>query len=96
MFKIGRPIGRRCFEKVGSDLIVITDAGAVPLSQVLQSGQSAPTTAISDKIAGAFKESSDANFDTFGWQVLLYPRGRYGLFNIPHKEVLYFISMLLI
>ena len=83
VFKIGRPIGRRCFEKVGSDLIVITDAGAVPLSQVLQSGQSAPTTAISDKIAGAFKESSDANFDTFGWQVLLYPRGRYGLFNIP-------------
>jgi hypothetical protein len=83
VFKIGRPIGRRCLEKVGADLVVLTEAGAVPLSQVLQSGESAPSTTVTDKISGAFKSAADSQFATFGWQVLLYPKGKYGLFNIP-------------
>jgi hypothetical protein len=83
VFKIGRPIGSRCMEKVGADLVVLTEAGALPLSKVLQSGESAPSTTVTDKISGAFKTASDAQFDTFGWQVLLYPKGKYGLFNIP-------------
>ena len=83
VFKIGRPIGRRPMEKVGADLVIITDAGAVPLSQVLQSGESAPTTTVTDKISGAFKDAADKHFSKFGWQVVLYPKGKYGLFNIP-------------
>jgi len=47
VFKIGNPIGKRCLMKVGADLIVNTDAGVTPLSQVLQSGESAPSTAVS-------------------------------------------------
>jgi hypothetical protein len=32
VFSIGKPIGRRCIEKVGADLIVTTQDGAIPLS----------------------------------------------------------------
>ena len=83
VFNIGRPIGRRCVEKVGADLIIITENGFVPLSKVLPLGLSAPSAAISDKISGAVKESARNFKDTFGWQAVLYPKGGFGLFNVP-------------
>lgn len=83
VFKIGNPVGKRCLMKVGADLVVLTDAGVVPLSQVLQSGESAPTTAVTDKISGAFIESARRHGTTFGWQMILYPKGKYAFVNVP-------------
>ena len=57
VFNIGRPIGRRCVEKVGADLIVTTENGFLPLSKILPLGLSAPSAAISDKISGSSKRS---------------------------------------
>jgi hypothetical protein len=39
---------------------------------------------------GAFKTASDAQFSTFGWQAILYPKGRYGLFNIPQGSSVFY------
>ena len=35
VFRIGKPIGRRCFVSAGSDLIIVTQDGFVPLSAIL-------------------------------------------------------------
>jgi hypothetical protein len=87
VFNIGRPIGRRCVEKVGADLIVTTENGFLPLSKVLPLGLSAPSAAISDKISGSVKEAARNFKGTFGWQSVLYPKGGYGLFNVPNSTV---------
>ena len=87
VFNIGRPIGRRCVEKVGADLIVTTENGFLPLSKVLPLGLSAPSQAISDKISGSVKEAARSFKSTFGWQTVLYPKGGFGLFNVPNSTV---------
>ena len=84
VFNIGKPIGRRCLEKSGSDLTVITQDGAIslsaflPIDQVAASGQ-----AISTNIQNEFLASTRAYSTIFGWQSILYPQGSYSLFNIP-------------
>lgn len=86
IYRTGSPIGRRCFMQYGGDLIVITSDGAFPLSQALITGRAQPKLAISDKISRAFNDSVTNYAGNFGWQAILYPRGSYGLFNIPQQE----------
>jgi len=84
VFNIGSPIGRRCLEKVGSDLTVLTQDGAVSLSVFLPIDQVAGSSrALSNNIQNQFLESTRAYSGIFGWQSLHYPQGSYSLFNIP-------------
>lgn len=83
IYKIGRPISRRCFVKVGSDLVVITEDGFVPLSRALITGRASPKVAISDKISGAVSDAVRSYKSNFGWQALIYPQGDWTMFNIP-------------
>jgi len=84
VFNIGKPIGRRCIEKIGSDLIVTTQDGAIslatflPIDQVGSLGQ-----AITTNIQNEFLASSRSYSTVFGWQSIHYPQGSYSLFNIP-------------
>ena len=84
VFNIGKPIGRRCLEKAGSDLTVITQDGAISLSTFLPIDQvSSSSQAISNNIQNEFLASTRAYSAIFGWQSILYPQGSYSLFNIP-------------
>ena len=84
VFNIGKPIGRRCIEKVGADLIVTTQDGAIslatflPIDQVGSLGQ-----AVTTNIQNEFMTSARAYSTVFGWQSIHYPQGSYSLFNIP-------------
>jgi hypothetical protein len=61
VFSIGRPIGRRCIEKVGSELIVTTEDGAIPLSIFLPIDQvGARGKALSDSIQNDFLRDARA------------------------------------
>lgn len=87
VFRIGRPLGYRCVEKFGADLIVVTDQGYLPLSQVLRLDPSqAEAQAISDKIRDAVSEAARSYGGNFGWQAISYPKGNWGLFNVPTSE----------
>ncbi len=86
VYQIGRPIGRRCFQKFGGDMIFITEDGFVPLSKSLITGRSLGNIAISDKISGAVNSAVRQYSGNFGWQVTLYPRGTQLIFNIPIQE----------
>jgi hypothetical protein len=86
IFRIGAPIGRRCLLRLGPDLVVITQDGFVPLSQVLNSARSTPQVALSDNIREAVNSATRDHGSKFGWQPLLYPKGRMVLFNVPQVE----------
>ena len=84
VFSIGKPIGRRCLEKSGSDLTVITQDGAISLATFLPIDQVAGfSQAMSTNIQNEFLESTRAYSSIFGWQSIHYPQGSYSLFNIP-------------
>lgn len=84
VFSIGRPIGRRCVEKVGSELIVTTEDGAIPLSIFLPIDQvGGRGKALSDNIQNKFLADARSYSGNFGWQSIHYPKGSYALFNVP-------------
>lgn len=87
VYKLGRPIGRRCLLSIGPDLIVITEDGFMPLSRVLGSDRVDTAYALSDKIRNALSTAVGAYKANFGWQAVHYPLGRYGIFNIPISSV---------
>jgi hypothetical protein len=84
VFNIGKPIGRRCLEKVGADLIVTTQSGAISLTTFLPIDQVGSTSAaMSTNIQNEFLAAARNYSTNFGWQSLHYPQGSYQLFNIP-------------
>ncbi len=82
-FMLGRPLGRRCWCKYGSDLLIATEYGIMELSKVLPYGLSRPGLALTDKIQTAFQEAARGAFDAFGWQIRMHPRGGFLLVNYP-------------
>ena len=87
VFSIGKPIGRRCVEKVGADLIITTQDGAISLTTFLPIDQVGSTSAaMSTNIQNEFLSSARDYSSNYGWQSLHYPQGSYQLFNIPISE----------
>jgi hypothetical protein len=89
VFSIGKPIGRRCLEKSGSDLTVITQDGAISLATFLPIDQVAGySQAMSTNIQNEFLQSARDYSSIFGWQSIHYPQGSYSLFNIPRSTLI--------
>jgi len=84
VFRIGKPIGRRCLMKAGSDVIIITQDGFVPLSAILSMDRSqAQMVALSGKISRGVNDAVRSFGTLYGWQPILYPKGTMMVFNIP-------------
>jgi hypothetical protein len=87
LFKIARPIGRRCFIRAGADLGILTELGVVPLSSVLalaKSGQA--RVAATAKVGLAFQASFYGGASLKGWSVTEYSTDRLIIINIPMVE----------
>lgn len=82
-FRMGRPIGRRCYERIGSDLIMITGDGFVPLTKALLTDRSQLELTISDKIEILVSNDVRNYGQYFGWQAVLFPTGRKLVINVP-------------
>jgi hypothetical protein len=84
VFRVGKPIGRRCMIKAGADLIMVTEDGFVAASQILSMDRSqAELVALSAQINKATNDAVRDYGSNFGWQPFLYPRGTHLIFNIP-------------
>lgn len=81
VYEIGAPIGRRCVEKAGGDLVVQTDIGAVPLSTVMPA--TTPENVVTPSVLPAFRDEAGQHKSKFGWQILNYPKGGLLICNIP-------------
>lgn len=83
VFKIGRPIGRRCICKLGADVLCITVDGLTPLSKGLLTDRSQPETLLTFKIRNAINQDVLNYSGNFGWQVIEYPTGTKIILNVP-------------
>lgn len=80
---LGQPIGRRCLVSFGGDLIAITQNGAFPLSQALQSATIDYRTAVTNKIENAFNDAARQYGSNFGWEATIFPAHSAIVFNVP-------------
>lgn len=85
-FRMGRPVGRRCFEKIGSDVVIIGADGAVPLSVALSGDREQQKNAITYKIVNLINNDIQAYSGNFGWQPILYSMGNKLIINVPQTE----------
>jgi hypothetical protein len=85
-FRMGRPVGRRCFTKAGADVLVITTDGAFPLSKALLTDRSQLNLAATDKISDIFNRDIEQYGTLFGWQPIIYPIGKKLIINVPTTE----------
>ncbi len=84
VFRVGKPIGRRCMIKAGADLIMVTQDGFVSATAILSLDRSqSQRVALSAQINPSVNQAVSDAGSTFGWQPLLYPKAAMLLFNIP-------------
>lgn len=82
-FRMGKPIGRRCFCKAGADVLVLTEDGAFPLSKALLTDRSQLSLAATDDIVNLINADIKIYSQTFGWQPIIYPNGQKLIINVP-------------
>ena len=85
IWDIGSPVGRRCFYKWGGDLLIITQEGITPLSQIMQASRT-KQSAFSDKIHPTLSEAVLDHGSKFGWQIIHYPNADALILNVPVQE----------
>lgn len=83
VFNIGRPIGRRCIVRYGSDVLCISADGLAPLSESLLTDRSQPDVMLTDKIRNAINNDVQAYAANFGWTVIEHPIGNKLILNVP-------------
>lgn len=85
-YTIGKPIGRRCLMQYGSDLVILTEQGAFPMSALLISGDERARFALSFNIQDAFTTAARTYGGTFGWKSVVLPARNALFVNIPIAE----------
>lgn len=84
--RIGRPIGRRFWERVGTDVVLITADGFVPLSEALQQDRKTNSDAVSNKIVNLANTAVASYGSSYGWQPILFPTGNKLIINAPQNN----------
>lgn len=85
-FRMGKPVGRRCFCKASADVLMVTTDGAFPLSKALLTDRAQTSLAATNKIQTIFNADVTAYNNNFGWQPIIYPDGQKLLINVPIVE----------
>jgi hypothetical protein len=85
VYQIDKPVGRRCILNAGSDLVVLTESGTIPMSQiqVSVSGRDMVPDAIRDPFIAASQRVAGT---VPGWQLFLYRRKGWLYANIPFTD----------
>jgi hypothetical protein len=87
VFELAAPIGRRCFERYGNDLLVITVEGVYALSSILSvDTASQQRLAITQRITNAMTNAARSYSANRGWQLCVYPKGTALIMNVPTSE----------
>lgn len=83
---MGRPIGRRFYRNVGSEVLLITTDGVIQLSKALLTNGAAVTQVVSDKIRDLLIPDIMAYKGNFGWEICYFPIGQKIILNVPVEE----------
>lgn len=83
LYYIGRPIGRKCFVKMGGDFLLMCEQGIFPLSKALLSATIDRSIALTDKIQNAISQAVTLYQTLYGWQMVVYPEVNQLWLNVP-------------
>lgn len=84
VWQVGKPLGRRCFQKLAGDVTLLTENGVFPLSRLLKSGNINYATALSNKIQPTFTAATQAvGINTAGWESCVVPQWDALITNVP-------------
>lgn len=87
VFNQPKPLSRRCFLPYGSDLLLITLEGLLPISKSLPFDPSGTrSVALTNRIQNAMLEAAQQGKDAFGWQCLAFPLQSLLIMNVPVQE----------
>lgn len=87
VYEIGRPLGRRCFTKLGGGLAVVNIDGVIPIPEALAVQREAVAkVAVTKKINNAVNEFARLYKANFGWELAVYPQGPMVILNVPLIE----------
>lgn len=88
LYKISKPLGRRCILKAGGDIAIMTEDGIVPMSSVMTLDQIAlQNVAVTKPIAPAWRDAVVARQGLSGWQITTWPLQSMGIINLPKTNV---------
>jgi hypothetical protein len=83
IYRIPKPIGRRCLFKYGGDLVVITEQGLVPLSLIMAGDTfDAKKDSISAKLGSALRDHNSYNA-VKGWEAVIHSAETMLIVNVP-------------
>lgn len=84
VFYVGKPVGRRCFFRLGGDVGMLTESGVFPLARLLQSGNVNFLSALSNKIQPTYTDAVvNIGLSTEGWEGTVYPTFDALVVNVP-------------
>jgi len=88
-FRIGKPVcrGNRAWTKLGSEAVLATVDGVVPLSLAVRQSRADVSGAVSDKIRTLFNRDAQVYGNSYGWSVVLHPAGQKLIVNVPTSEL---------
>ena len=78
-----KPLGRRSYLNYLSDVEILTQTGAISLAQTINKVLIPAQGDLTDKIAPSFASAARMYGSAFGWEGVLYPKGKFILYNIP-------------
>lgn len=84
LYHIPDLLGRNSYINVGSDLLLLTSSGLIPISSIMQMGTVVnDRQKVSNKINSVFPFLAKNYGGNDGWQMKIYPKGQYLLVNVP-------------
>jgi hypothetical protein len=72
VFFIGAPVSYRCFERLGADLVFVSQQGLSLLSKALVRESRDGRSTLSNKIDSAFLDATRAYGNNFGWRLSIF------------------------
>jgi hypothetical protein len=83
VWRLGAPVGNRCFQKYGGDLLLISQDGLLPMSSALQSDRLDPRVSLTNKIQYAVSNAVTSYGGNFGWDITYFPKQNLLFLNVP-------------
>jgi hypothetical protein len=86
-YKTGKPLGMRCFENLGGDLLILTTKGVMSTKSILRYDRAQQDFAsVSNNIDPLIQADARLYSANFGWQIKVYPNSEWLLVNVPAVE----------
>lgn len=83
VYRVGKPVGRRCWFKSGSDALIICSDGIASLTALVRQGRGKKDETVSYKIQQLINSDIQSYKSNFGWQGVVHPLGNKLIINVP-------------